>query len=435
MGGFRVSSAFALAALFALQPVCTAADPSNAGNITFGDIPFDAWAASGNHTGIHWEVETPSPALSSHQRLELRIRADLDVREMAKRGGKTELITLAQLSDSGGKTWRTQGTMKSGTWIGSAFVLPGDYELQLAAFDPDSRNYSFLRRKIHAAALKTDPLTAAWQNLPNVEWAPSDLDIPDSWFLPSIQGRLNLPIAVHRPVHIDVVLNATPGGKASGSVTELRRQMEALIPALKVISELGLPEESSIDISLLDLVHQRVAFSQDHVRDLNWKGLRSFFTGFNPGIVDVATLGSSWKMTGFFEDELHQFALAADHNTPGDGHAVIVLSAPAFFDGPKAEDTAGPDKVPGSPDGNRDGSKVFYIRYRPVPPELLNPRRRLRPGMRILLPPPRPIFSFALALDDLEKPLPPGNSRIFDAVSPDEFRRVLAAVIDQIGKL
>jgi hypothetical protein len=240
---------------------------------------------------------------------------------------------------------------------------------------------------------------------------------------------------VHRPVHLDIVLNATPGGKTSGSLTELRRNMEALIPALKVISELSLPEDSSIDISLLDLVHQRVAFAQDHVKNVNWTGLRGFFAGFNPGIVDVATLESSWKMRGFFEDELHHFAVAADHNAPGDGHAVIVLSAPAFFDAPKAADAASNDNNPDGPDGGSEGNKVFYIRYRPVPPEILNPRRRLRPGMRILPPPPRPIFSFALALDDLEKPLLPENSRIFDAISPEQFRRVLAAVIDQIGKL
>jgi len=48
---------------------------------------------------------------------------------------------------------------------------------------------------------------------------------------------------------------------------------------------------------------------------------------------------------------------------------------------------------------------------------------------------PRPVFFFAMPLDDLEKPLQPLNSRIFDVISAEQFRRVLAAVIDQIGKL
>ena len=59
------------------------------------------------------------------------------------RRGKTNLIMLAQLRDSSGKTWRTHGRLKSNTWTQSAFVLPGDYELALAAFDPDHKDYSF----------------------------------------------------------------------------------------------------------------------------------------------------------------------------------------------------------------------------------------------------------------------------------------------------
>jgi len=420
--GYRGISITALAALFALRAACAATAPDPA----FQGVPFDRWAAEGHHEQIRWNVEVPAAELSSHQRLLLTVRVQLNLHELARRKGKSNLVLLAQLRDQGGAVWRTHGALKTADYQQTAFVLPGDYELSLAAFDPDTDEYSFVRKKVHVAALRTDPLTGSWEGLPRVEWIPADTEGPDAWFLPAIESRMNLPVPTLRPVHLDVILNVTPAGKASGSLTELRRNMDVLIPALKVVSQLNL-RDGSMDVSLLDLVHQKVAFAQDKVQNLNWGALKTFFAGFNPGVIDVAALENSWKMRGFFEDEVKRTIEAARHNAPGDGHAVIVLSGPAFFDSSTAEEAPEIEK-------NADG-KIFYIRYRSIAPEALAPRRRVRPGMRLPPPMPRPVFFFAMPLDDLEKPLQPLNSRIFDVISAEQFRRVLAAVIDQIGKL
>jgi hypothetical protein len=63
---------------------------------------------------------------------------------------------------------------------------------------------------------------------------------------------------------------------------------------------------------------------------------------------------------------------------------------------------------------------------------MLEPRPRPRPGAR---PIPRLRAAFALPLDDLELPLNTPGVRIYDVLSAEQFRRVLAAVIGQISQL
>ena len=38
-----------------------------------------------------------------------------------------------------------------------------------------------------------------------------------------------------------------------------------------------------------------------------------------------------------------------------------------------------------------------------------------------------------MAVDDLEKAVEPMHARIFDATSADEFRRILAAILQQVA--
>ena len=103
---------------------------------------------------------------------------------------------------------------------------------------------------------------------------------------------------------------------------------------------------------------------------------------------------------------------------------MIVLSGPAFF----------PDSEPGTKiDLPSDPlHRVFYIRCRLIPHSVLQPRPRPRPGVR-----PRPLRPgfFRLPLDDLEKPLESSGAMLFDVITPEQFRRVLAAVIGQISRM
>ena len=96
---------------------------------------------------------------------------------------------------------------------------------------------------------------------------------------------------------------------------------------------------------------------------------------------------------------------------------MIVLSAPAFLEHQvKVE----PVTVPRDP--NR---KVFYLRYRPMPP----PRPQFAPFGQGVLP-----AATAMPWDDLEHTLKPLDARVYSAITPEEFRKIVSNVIAQLEK-
>jgi hypothetical protein len=134
-------------------------------------------------------------------------------------------------------------------------------------------------------------------------------------------------------------------------------------------------------------------------------------------VIDVSVLSKQWKMRSFFLERLASRLREPDR-------VAIVLSGPAFFEG---QEPAGPIELP-----EGAAPRVFYIRCRDIPRWMLEPRPRPRPGAR---PRPSQRASFALPLDDLEKPLDTPVARVFDVITSGQFRRVLGAVIEQISRM
>ena len=121
----------------------------------------------------------------------------------------------------------------------SAFVLPGDYSVSVAIYDPVTRKHGFTQKKLHVAPLKTEPLPGAWEGLPRVEFFSAESGFRR---MPGICPRSPAGSAFrfetrHR-VHIDVLVNTTPSESVSDSLGELRRNMSAVIPAMKTISQI-----------------------------------------------------------------------------------------------------------------------------------------------------------------------------------------------------
>jgi hypothetical protein len=257
-----------------------------------------------------------------------------------------------------------------------------------------------------------------------VDLISGSVEPPDVWFLPEVETRLNLTVETKRPVHVQLVLNTTPSQKAAGSVSVMRDNMSVLIPALKILSQIRLGN-GVIDAAVLDLTHRQVAFEQKDAPVLNWDSIRKFFLVTRPGIIDVRTLEGQHRMLPFFREEVKK------RNTPG--NVVIVLSGPAFYEDQEAVEAA---IEPAFPD-----RQLIYIRYRTVPALRRYPSGMQAPNRFGRLPPASLAPPNAEALippmkeDDLEKTAEPMNARIFDAASPAQFRRILAAVLEQMSKM
>ncbi len=179
-----------------------------------------------------------------HQRLSVILAVRVDGSEFVKRSGPGQMVVFLEIRDHEDRVFRTHRALhfeelKNPDSLASinfdqyAFILPGDYQVAAAVFDTGSKEHALKRIKLHVPDVPHDPLPDAWRNLPEVEFA-TFTEPPDSWYLPEISSRLNLPVQNERPVRVEVVVNESPTELATRRVGRtMKRNMGNLIPALQ----------------------------------------------------------------------------------------------------------------------------------------------------------------------------------------------------------
>ena len=76
---------------------------------------------------------------------------------------------------------------------------------------------------------------------------------------------MNLRLTTRRRVRLQLLVNTTPS--KAGSIAAMRANMSAVIPALKVLSQIDV-RNGSMDVAFLDLTKRRVTFEQRDIRNL-----------------------------------------------------------------------------------------------------------------------------------------------------------------------
>jgi hypothetical protein len=416
---FTILVACALATASALLAGDGFADP------IFSTIPFDRWLEQKQRTPIHWTVHISDPALSAHQRLAVTLDARVDGAELARRRGEGKLLVLAQITDGKNRTWQNhvetdlahveEGIRHNNVIFSqSFFVVPGDYRAAVAIFDTASGEHNIIKRTLHVGPFRNDPLPDLWRDLPAVEFFTPE-PVPDRWFLPSVEGRLRLPVETRHPTQVSLVVNLTPAERFATSSRIQNRNLGALLPATKVLSEVDW-HNAKFSIELLDLSRRSVAFRQGDMQLLHWADARGALTEANAGTIDVKALANRRLSADFFLNQIAQKIQAPA--APGkSSRVVIILSASVFFE-PGVE--MHPIDMSAPPDVT-----VFYVRFQqPQPPVRL-------PDNPDFIPPPRRL----LPEDQLEPLLRPLAPRLFDVTTPLQFRRALAAILAEIAKL
>jgi hypothetical protein len=396
----------------------------------FTKLPLERWLAEGGQTQIRWTVSVSGGQLSNHQRLLARVKIELDGDELDKRPGKGQLIVLVQFKDGAGRVYQTHQSIElqkvrqaargqSFVYTQDVFVTPGDYRVTFAVLATATQEHSITQRTLHVAAMKNDPLPAAWQDLPPVEF-PSDIDTPDAWYLPSVSGRLRLPLETKRPVQIELLVNLTPSEQAS-AMRRQSRTLGALIPALKAISQVD-ARNGSLNIAALDLARRRVSFEQNSVRGLDWPRLKLSLAQADPNVIDVHSLENRGQNAQFFVTEVSR-RIAGGGDLP---HILIVLSGPVVFD--RGEDLH-PIHLT-----NDLNCRVFYIRYhsRPMRPPSGSLLSRSAAGRHSI---PLTHSASGAEMDSLEQTLKPLKPRLFDIYSAEQFRKALGALLNEISRM
>jgi hypothetical protein len=398
----------------------------------FAKVPVDQWLSEGNQSHMRWNVRMSEPHLSTHQRLIAGVDVDVDGAELARRRGKGQFFVLVQLTDEKGRVWQNhqemdldhiEEGMKANNAVFSQliFLLPGDYSVSIGILDNATGEHGVIKRRVHVSPLKNDPLPRAWRDLPAVEFITPSMP-PDSWYLPSIAGKLCLAVETREPVHVDLVVNLTPSEQVTGSTRVQNRNFGALLPATKVLSQVDWGN-STFSIALLDLSRRRVTYEQDDMRGLDWSKAGSALAEVNPGIIDIKSLENRQYNAEFFLDEIRR-RIAAKRPAHR-SRVLIVLSSAVQF-------ASGQDVHPIGLDGPTD-AKVFYIRYQPPPQIFLRPTAA--DGLRLGRRDGGLRSNFGPQLDQLEPLLKPLEPRLFVVGTPEQFRKALAAILTEIAKL
>jgi hypothetical protein len=402
----------------------------------FSDIPFDRWLAQSDDSGIksgeaariRWNSRVSEPQLSVYERLLVSVIAEVDGAELAKRRGKGRFLLLTQVTDDRGGVWQNhldldltqmEEGMKSNNvdFTVLFFVLPGDYQVNLAVYDDATSEHSIRRHRLHVTPLKNDPLPTAWTGLPAVEFIPV-LDAPEKWYLPAIESRVNVSASIREPAHVDLIVNLTASGHLAGSTQVQTRIFEVLLPAAKVISQVNWGE-SPFGLTFLDLSKNRVVYQQEDRRPVDWSRAGAALKDVNAGTIDAHALEQRQRTANFFVSEIRRRIRAAASRRGSGMPIVIVLSSAFHFSETQTLQPVDHD-LPYS-------AKVFYIRYQP-PPRLIMPNIMGRI-------PPTPLRADYTAIDQLAPLLKPLEPRVFEFGTGYQLRKALAAILGEISKL
>jgi hypothetical protein len=414
------------AGLFFFACLCPAFALTGSPDPVFAEVKFDQWSRESSGTHFNWSVTVGEPLLSTHQRLFSRVLMKVGGEELARRRGKGEFLLMVQLTDPKGEVWQYHypidlETVPEGVkgndyqYIQPFFVLPGNYSIVLGVFDTATGEHSVARRKLHVAQLRGDPLRGAWRDLPTVEFL-VPCDPPDTWFLPMIQGKLDLQVKTKHRVHIDVLLNLTPADRFAGSSRVQDVNLSVLIPVVKLLSEVKW-SDAQVSIEMVDLTRNRVVYRQENGNGIDWERARARLGIVPPGVIDVKSL-ENHKYTGdFFVNEIGRKIAAPP--VSGEPRAVIVLSSAVGF---RPEVELRPIGISAPP-----GTKVFYLRYQ-MPRQVAGARG----GRGGEIPVPARLGPLN---DDLEPLLKGLNPQVFDVVTAGQFRKALARIFDGVAAM
>ncbi len=420
---------FTILAVLSLAP-CGAAAPGSPAqdglaDAVFSTVPFDQWLDGKQQAPLHWSLRLSHPDLSTHQRLSVTLEAQVDGAELARRRGEGKFQVLVQLIDGNNRKWQNHQELdleqmqegikgNNAVFSESFFALPGNYQVAVAVFDTASREHNLIRRKLHVSPLPNDPLPDMWRGLPAVEFFVPDSD-PDRWLLPRIEGRLKLPVETRHPLEVTLLVNLTPPERFAASSRIQNRNLEALLPSAKVLSQVEW-HDARFSLELLDLARRRVAFRQDNIRSPDWPAARAALNEVNPGVIDVRSLENRRFNADFFLNRVAR-KIQGQPVAVRPSRVLIILSASVFFE-PGVE--MKPIGIAARPD-----VKVIYIRYQPRAPIRIptNPEG----------PMPRPYGP--VVEDQLEPLLKPLAPQLFSVSTPQEFRRSLAVILAEIAKL
>jgi hypothetical protein len=416
----------------------------------FADAPFDKWVAQGPRQDVPWKVHMTADRLSFHQRLIATIKVEVPGPELLKRSHDEHLVLLIQVRNGEGVSSRNYGVLELDnlkpemkrsdvefSW--QAFAVPGQYEVSVALWDRKSGEHNFLRQLFHVDAYKNDPLPEMWRGLDAFEFWSTKRDGPDYMFHSDIDGRPNLPLATRRPIEMEGLLDMTPSAEIfRGNYGYYNRYLGAALPVFKLFNQINI-SNGSRSAAALDLVQRHLVFEQNDGKDLDWASLQKTLSPDNgPGVVSVKDLQNRRQSPVFLRDEIVRRLKASAGSAAKSGEkplrVFVVIGSPM--------DLYLFPKLPEIETGNEQDCVIYYIQFdifEHEQPRTHDPMRYSNRGLNRDRNSDRDADNsergrFNGNAGSVEKMLKPLKIHAFEVRSPDDVRRALAKIMDDLGK-
>jgi hypothetical protein len=416
----------------------------------FADAPFDKWAAQGTREEVPWKVHMSADRLSFHQRLIATVQVEVPGPELLKRIHDENLLLLIQVRNGQGVSSRNFGVLELDnlkpemkrsdvefSW--QAFAVPGQYEVSVALWDKKSGEYNFVRRLFHVDAYKDDPLPEMWRGLDAFEFWSTKRDGPEYMFHSDVEGRPNLPLSTRRPIQMDVLMDLTPSAETfRGNYGYYNHYLGAALPLFKLFNQIEI-RNGSRNAAALDLVQRHLVFAQNDSKDLDWAILRKALSPDNgPGMVSVKDLQNRKQSPVYLREEVERRLKSALDQPASQGekplHVFVVIGSPMdFYVFPT---------LPAIETGNEEDCVIYYIQFDIFEHEqssTLDPMRYSNRGFSRGRNSHRDADNFERGrfngnTRNVEKMLKPLKVHAFEVRSPDEVRRALAKILEEVGK-
>lgn len=376
-------------------------------------IPFDEWFREGDREDIPWKVHVSDTWLTHFQRQRVDLLVRVPGKPLQRRSVHRDLYLLVKLGNPSGRWFAGHG--RGAALIESplpkdysvkfpmALLLrPGEYKLGVILYDRITGERSVTVRRVRVPLLHDDPLPGAGSELPVAEFM-LPAQGPDNLFRPELRGRLNLPLATRRRIHIQVLANFSASEEYAGRDAIQFINHSILLPTINVLSQIQL-SNGTLGLTALDLDRRQVIFEQADLRPLDWPRLREAVAALRTDVVDLRTLETRRERGAFFREVLQQKLAAAPATSPAAGEepfrVFLIVGSGFLF-------PSGSDLEPVQASKNCS-CRVYYMQYR---------------------------VTYANLWDDLIRIIRPLEPKHFRVLTAMEMRRALATILAEIGSL
>jgi hypothetical protein len=369
-------------------------------------IPISDWLNAGNHADIPWDFRVRPPYLRIDQRLEVGYSARLSGKELNRAGNDHELFLVSRVSSPEGE-WLNEPKivrhMLSGElpkqidvqFLMRVVVQPGEYLLWVVLYDRKTGKYNVARRRIRVSELRGDPLPDLYRRMPLVEFP--DITEAGKDDVAFVTGQLYLPVQNKRPLQVELISMLSPPEQWTGRSRIVRAHNDDTLGALSALSQLDLAE-GSLSITGLDLVRRQVIFEQRGFDNVRWGTFVQAMKKAQSPDVSAKDLQESKNNGAFFREILNQRITAPSAEAEA-MRVVIVVTSSRLFE-------SGSDLRPLQIEGDCN-CRVYYLRFR---------------------------LSVNDVFDQLEKLMKPLRPRVFNLITPQDLRKAIAQIIDELAK-